>query len=67
MSAKVEKKDIAITFAMDDEGRFLNLVIPDMDGLKGKDLTGKRQTELTAYEVSLLKVYSRELLKSQKE
>lgn len=64
MYAKVGRKDFAVIFAMDDEGRFLNLVIPSIDGKPELDLTGKRQSELSGEEVSRLKVYARELKRS---
>ena len=57
----MKKVDVKEIFEMDSEGRFLHLIIPELDGMPELDLTGKRKLELNSEEVSRLKIYAREL------
>jgi hypothetical protein len=53
--------EIKKLFEMDSDGRFVRLVIPELDGMPEINLTGKRKTELNSEEVSRMKIYVREL------
>ena len=53
--------EIKKLFEMDSDGRFVRLVIPELDGMPELNLTGKKKTELNSEEVSRMKIYVREL------
>ena len=53
--------EIKEIFKQDEEGRFVSLIIPELDGMRELDLTGKTEAELNSEEVSRLKIYLREL------
>ena len=48
-------------FEKDDEGRYMNLVIPPIGDFHSLDLRGKKDLELTPEEITTKKVYCREL------
>lgn len=48
-------------FRQDENGRFVNLIIPSMDGYPEMNLIGKKQLELNRDEVISLKLYSARL------
>lgn len=57
----MSNKSIEKIFAMDEEGKFIDLIIPEIDGMPELDLTGKKKTELNSEEVTRLKIFVREL------
>ncbi len=61
-------EDMNKIFAMDSEGRFVNLIIPELDGMPELNLIGKTKAELNSEEVTRLKIFVRELRgKTQEE
>ena len=60
----MENEEIKKIFETDEEGRFVNLVIPEFDGMPEINLTGKKKLELTATEVARYKIYARSLKKA---
>lgn len=57
----MNSNDFKKIFAQDEDGRFVHLIIPELDGMPELDLTGKKELELNSEEVSRLKIYLREL------
>lgn len=57
----MSEKDMNSIFAVDEEGKFIDLTIPELDGMPELILTGKKKTELNSEEVTRLKIYVREL------
>ncbi|MBP3806121.1 MAG: hypothetical protein J6I76_19905 [Oribacterium sp.] len=63
----MESADIKEIFKTDSDGRFINLIIPELDGMPELNLSGKQKLELTSEEVTRLKIFARELSEKKKE
>ena len=55
------RSEVKQVFATDDEGRFVNLVIPPQGEFPEIDLTGKKRLELSLDEIIRLKKYAGKL------
>lgn len=63
----MESADVKEIFKTDSDGRFINLIIPELDGMPELNLSGKQKLELTSEEVTRLKIYARALSEERKE
>ena len=52
------REEVKKIFETDDEGRFVDLVIPAVGEFKEINLTGKKRLELTLDEIVRLKTYA---------
>lgn len=52
------REEVKKLFKTDEEGRFINLVIPAVGEFEEIDLTGKKRLELTLDEIVRLKTYA---------
>ena len=57
----ITKDGIKKIFERDDEGRYINLVIPPMNNIPGMDLRGKRPEDFTSVERLARHLYKCEL------
>lgn len=60
------KQEIDKIFATDEEGRFVNLVVPALGEFPEIDLSGKKRLELSLDEVIRVKKYAAKLHQSMK-
>ena len=54
----MKRNEIDAIFEVDNEGKFLRLVIPPLYGFPRMNMVGKKKTEMSADEVVLIKKYA---------
>lgn len=61
MKKNITREEVDKLFAQDEEGRYINLIIPAIGDLPELNLIGKYATDLTIEEVIRMKKYANKL------
>ena len=64
---KMLKEELELIFATDEEGRYINLIIPANELFPEMNLSGKKPLELSIDEVVRIKKYAQELRLTNKD
>ena len=63
----MSRKEFELIFATDEEGKYIDLIIPADELFPEMDLSGKKPLELSIDEVVRIKKYAQELRKTIKD